>query len=86
MARKKTKNMLPDLEKYLEGRRRRLVTYEQGAALYNVRYYTFVHLAKEANANFSVKKSAIVELDRLDKYLMENPDAALRLIIYRRES
>lgn len=84
---KKKKNQvkLPNLEKYLKGNRRRLVTYEQGAKLYNVRFYTFVHLVKEANANFCAKKVAIADLDILDAYLEKNPEAAKRLITYRRK-
>lgn len=80
----KQKAKLPNLDKYLEGRRRRLVTYAQGANLYRVPYYTFVRMSREARANFQVSKVAIVELDIFEVYLDEHPEAAERVQRLRR--
>ena len=83
MGRKK-KARLPNLDKYLKGKRRHLVTYSEGARLYQVPFYTFVHLVRESGANFVAKKVAIVDLDLCEEYLNEHPDAAERVQRLRR--
>lgn len=62
---------VPNLDKYLGERQRTLCNYEQGARMYGVPYYTFVNLCKEAGASFKVKRTAIVDLDKLDAYIEE---------------
>ena len=59
----------PDLDKYLEGRRRRYTTYAQGAKLYSMHYYAFVRLAKEAGANIKIKKNVVIDLYILEGYI-----------------
>ena len=68
---------LPDLDKYLEGRKRRYVTYLDGARLYDLSYQTFVKLAKAAKANLKVRKTVIVDVDRIEKYLADNFEEAI---------
>lgn len=60
----------PDLEKYLEGKKKRYVTYVQGASIYQLSYYTFVRLAKEAGANIRSRRTVVVDLDIFEAYLM----------------
>ena len=62
----------PDLDKYLEGRRRKYTTYAQGAKLYSMHYYAFVKLAKEAGANIKIKKKVLIDLDILERYIEEH--------------
>ena len=62
----------PDLDKYLEDRGRRYVSYEQGARIYSMPYYSFVRLAKDAQANLRMRRSVVVDLDILEKYILEN--------------
>ena len=62
----------PDLNKYLEGRRRKYTTYAQGAKLYSMHYYAFVKLAKEAGANIKIKKKVLIDLDILERYIEEH--------------
>ena len=57
---------VPDLDAYLGKNRRTLCSYEEGANMYGLRFYSFVNLAKEANANIKVKRHALVDLDVLD--------------------
>ena len=59
----------PDLDKYLEGRRRKYTTYAQGAKLYSMHYYAFVKLAKEAGANIKIKKKVLIDLDILERHI-----------------
>lgn len=44
------KRKTPDLEKYLEGKKRRFVNYTQGAKIYRMPYWSFVRLAKRAES------------------------------------
>ena len=59
----------PDLDRYLEGRKKRYTTYGLGAGMYSLNYYSFVRRCKEAGANIQIKKKVIVDLDILDAYL-----------------
>ena len=69
----------PDLEKYLEGRKRHLVNYSEGAKMYRIPYYSFVRLAREAEAHYCLRKTAVVDVDLIEKYLSEHPDIAERI-------
>ena len=60
----------PDLDMYLEGKKKRYVTYVQGASIYRMNYYTFVRLAKEAGVNIRSRKTVVVDLDIFDAYIM----------------
>ena len=76
---KKKKKGIPDLEKYLDGKGRRFVDYAQGAKLYNLPYWSFVRVAKEADANYPIRKTAIVDLDILENFLKDHPEVVKRL-------
>ena len=82
MAKKKA--VLPDLSRYMEGRKRHFITYFEGAELYGIPYYSFVRLAKEAKANYTLRKTAIVDNDAVEKYLKENPEVQERIDQVRR--
>lgn len=71
MARKKKEavNGLPDLDKYLEGRRRHYVTYIEGARLYQLSYQTFVKLAKDANAIYKIKRRVLVNIQMVYDFM-----------------
>ncbi|MBQ5674100.1 MAG: hypothetical protein IIV45_03280 [Lachnospiraceae bacterium] len=76
---KKKKKGRPDLEKYLDGKGRKFVDYAQGAKLYNLPYWSFVRVAKEADANYPIRKTAIVDLDILENFLKDHPEVVKRL-------
>ena len=73
------KRKTPDLEKYLEGKKRRFVNYTQGAKIYKMSYWPFVRLAKKAEANYPIRKIAIVDLNILDDFLEGNPEVVSEL-------
>ena len=73
------KRKTPDLEKYLEGKKRRFVNYTQGAKIYRMSYWPFVRLAKKAEANYPIRKTAIVDLNILDDFLEGNPEVVSEL-------
>lgn len=73
------KARLPNLDKYLKGKARRFVTYTDGSRLYSIPFYSFVRLAKEAEANFILRKCAIVDLDIVERFLGEHPEVAARV-------
>ena len=71
-ARIRTLQKGPNLEKYLEGKKRKYTTYGLGASMYSLNYYTFVKLVREAGANFQIKKKVVVDLDIFESYLEEH--------------
>jgi hypothetical protein len=82
---RKRKAQAPDLEKYLDGKGRRFVNYAQGAKLYDVSYWSFVRAAKEAQSNYPIRKTAIVDLNILDDFLEGNPEVVSELKKRRRK-
>ena len=79
------KRKTPDLEKYLEGKKRRFVNYTQGAKIYKMSYWPFVILAKKAEANYPIRKIAIVDLNILDDFLEGDPEVVSELKKRRRK-
>lgn len=75
----------PDLEKYLEGRGRRFVNYAQGAKIYRLPYWSFVRVAKEAQSNYPIRKTCVVDLNILEQFLNEHPEVVARLTETRRK-
>ena len=59
----------PDLEKYLEGKKRKYTSYAEGARIFSMSYYTFISLAKAAGANMRIKKNVVVDLEAIEEYL-----------------
>ena len=59
----------PDLDRFLEGRKRTFVSYAEGARIYSMNYYSFVTLAKAAKANIRIKKNVVIDLDAVEEYL-----------------
>lgn len=45
----------PNLEQFLEGRKRKFTSYAQGASMYSMNYYSFVTLVKKAGAVWKTK-------------------------------
>ena len=76
MAGKMLRPGIPDLVKYLERPRgrpvRKYITYEEGARLYKMPYWSFVRMAKRGEAAFPIRKTAVVDRDILDEYLEGN--------------
>lgn len=70
---------LPDLDRFLAGKERHLVSYLEGSQLYDLAYTTFVNLAKEAGANMKIQKAVIVDIGIIEDYLDKNPDVAERI-------
>ena len=62
----------PDLDKYLDGRNHKYMTYQQAARQYGMPYWGFVSVAKEAKATWKLRKAAIVDTVIFDKYLEEH--------------
>lgn len=63
----------PDWEQYItDEKRRRFITYQDGAILYGLRYWPFVRLCQKADANIPLRKTAIVDLDILDDFIEQH--------------
>lgn len=52
--------------------------------MYGIPYYSFVRLAKEAQANYTLRKTAIVDNDAVERYLKEHPEVQERIDQVRR--
>ena len=52
------KRKTPDLEKYLEGKKRRFVNYTQGAKIYKMSYWPFVRLDEKSRSQLSDSKDS----------------------------
>ena len=65
-----------NLDKYLEDRKHKYATYEAGAIEYGLPYWTFVKIAKEANATWALRKTAMVDLRIFEEYLETFCDTA----------
>ena len=59
----------PDLDKYVEGPKKRYTTYELGAREYSLNYYSFKRLVKMAGANIKIRKNVVIDIDILEEYL-----------------
>lgn len=76
-----------DLDAYLDGNKKRYVTYADAARYYEMPYWTLVNMAKEAGATWALRKTAMVDLDIFEKYLEEHeihPDGYPELQIGKR--
>ena len=64
-----------DLEKYLEarGRKHHYVTYEDGARALGMAYWGFVRFCQEIGANIPLRKTSIVDMDIVEKYIEKYP-------------
>jgi len=71
--------VFPNLDKYLDGRKRHLVNYSEGARLYRIPYYSFVRLAIEAKANYTLRRTTIVDVGLVEEYLTKHPETLERL-------
>ena len=69
---KREKSPPINLDKYIVKKEHRYCTYQDGARLYSMNYWSFVGLCKEAGANYMLRKTALVDLDLVDKYIEEN--------------
>ena len=68
----RTKSPPVNLDKYLEGKEHHYCRYEAGARKYGMAYWTFVRLCQEIGANIPLRKTALVDMDIVDKYIEEN--------------
>lgn len=73
----------PDLDRYLEGRKRKFVSYAEGARIYSINYYSFVKLAKAAKANIQIIFNELMQLEKR-KYRNRKSKRALPIFLQQR--
>lgn len=61
-----------NLDKYLEGKKHHYISYEAGARKYGMAYWSFVRLCQEIGANIPLRKTSIVDMDIVEKYIESN--------------
>lgn len=65
----------PNLDKYIrENKKRRYMTYRNACVFYSMPYYNLVRLAKEAGACWKIRKTVLVDLDKVDVYIEQFRD------------
>ena len=69
---KKNNSPPVNLDQYLKGSGHRFCSYFEGARKYTLPYGTFRLLAIKAGAAFKLRKTALVDLDKLDAYIEAN--------------
>ena len=65
----KSKSPPINLDEYLEGQHRHFMTYWEGAREIGIAYWSFVSLAKEANATIRMGRYVIVDNDVVNEYI-----------------
>ena len=68
----------PDLDRFIDDKKRNFISYAQGARMFSMNYYSFVKLAKEAGANIRIKKKVVINLELIEKYLENNNESTLK--------
>lgn len=69
---KKRKKIQVEIGKYItEKNKKRYMTYAKAAEFYSLPYYSLVRLAKQADACWKIRRTVIVDLDKVDLYLEE---------------
>ena len=67
------KSRSPNLEKYItEENRHNFISYEEGAKLYGMPYWTFVRFAKSAKSTTALRKTAVVDMVILDAFIEDH--------------
>ena len=63
----------PDLDRFIDEKKRNFVSYAHGARMYSMHY---LKLAKEAGANIRIKKNVVIDLELIEMYLENNCEGA----------
>lgn len=70
LAKAKKTRSGPELDCYIrEDKERRYLTYRKASLFYSIPYYQLVRLAKEANACWKIRKTVLVDLEKIEIYL-----------------
>ena len=51
---------------------KKFVRYEEGAKLYSIGRNSFIELARDADAVYKIKGCAVVNVQKVDKFIEEN--------------
>lgn len=70
LAKAKKRRSGPDLEKYIRIERR-YTTYREASRFYSIQYYRLVKLAKDANVVFKYKGVALVNIEKVNRFIEE---------------
>lgn len=68
----KVKSPPVNLDQYLKGREHHYVSYEDGARMCGLPYWGFVKMVKEAEATWALRKTSMVDMNVVEKYIEEN--------------
>lgn len=63
---------IEELEALVHAGAKKFVRYEEGAKLYSIGRNSFIDLAREADAVYKIKGCAVVNVQKVDRFIEEN--------------
>lgn len=66
---KRNQMNVEELKKMVNGRVKKFVSLEEGAAIYSVGKHTFREMARDAHATYRIKRRILVNLEMMDEYM-----------------
>lgn len=63
---------IEELEALVHAGAKKFVRYEEGAKLYSIGRNSFIELARDADAVYKIKGCAVVNVQKVDKFIEEN--------------
>ena len=63
---------IEELEAWVHAGAKKFVRYEEGAKLYSIGRNLFIELARDADAVYKIKGCAVVNVQKVDKFIEEN--------------
>ena len=63
---------IEELEALVHAGAKKYVRYDEGAKLYSIGRNSFIELARDADAIYKIKGCAVVNLNKIDRFIEEN--------------
>ena len=63
---------LSELESLVREGTKKYVRYDEGAKLYSIGRNSFIELARDADAVYKIKGCAVVNINKIDRFIEEN--------------
>ncbi len=72
MSKVRAQLSIEEMEQLIKVGAKKYVRYEEGAKLYSIGRNSFIDLAKEAEAIYKIKGCAVVNIQKVDRFIEEN--------------
>lgn len=71
MSKVRAQLSIEEMEQLIKVGAKKYVRYEEGAKLYSIGRNSFIDLAKEAEAIYKIKGCAVVNIQKVDRFIEE---------------